>query len=258
MTAITTDVEALEVFFAHTISPVLIAIGTTIITVSYLWQYSVLLGLILLLGQLIVGIVIPVVGYRKSRALGDDYQKSFVELNQTVMENTASLQDITQYAIETEQLEKLTSAGDQLNVQYKRRLAQESQLRIVSEIVLLTTAVSVLVVGVTVNLSAEAVLTATVLSLSSFGSVLALSGLGSALLTTLASGRRLFALTTERPDVDFKASHKEITEFEKSSIENVSFSYATEQRAVLSDLTFQLKKGRSLGSAVKVEMEKVR
>ncbi|MEI5990925.1 hypothetical protein A5881_002430 [Enterococcus termitis] len=245
--AITTDVEALEVFFAHTISPVLIAIGTTVITVGYLWQDNSVLALILLLGQLLVGIVIPIVGYRNSQALGDEYQTAFVALNQNVMENAASLQDITQYSIEAKQLKKLDEAGNRLNVQYKRRLAQESTLRILSEIVLLATAVCILVVGMQLDLSASTVLTGTVLSLSSFGSVLALSGLGSALLTTLASGRRLFGLTMEQPDVDFSTSQKELSNFEKTHVDNVSFSYSAEKEAVLSELSLSIEKGAVIG-----------
>lgn len=244
---ITTDVEALEVFFAHTISPVLIATGTTIITAGYLWRYDVVLALILLLGQLIVGILIPIVGYRKSRALGDDYQIAFVEHNQNVMENTASLQDITQYSIEAEQLKKLDDTGKQLNRQYQRRLAQESMLKILSEIVLLTTVICIMVVGIQLKLSGATLLTGTVLSLSSFGSVLALSGLGSTLLTTLASGRRLFMFTTEQPDVDFSTSQKELSDFEKSVIDNVTFSYSDDQATILSDLSLSIEKGAVIG-----------
>lgn len=245
--AITTDVEALEVFFAHTISPVMIALGTTVLTVGYLWRYSWLLALILLFGQLIVGILIPVLGYRQSRNLGDDYQKAFVVLNQQVMEDAASLQDITQYAIEKEQLQKLEDAGKQLNKQYKGRLAQESLLRILSEIILLTTAVVIFIVGVSLSLSAETVLLGTVLSLSSFGSVLALSGLGSALLTTLASGHRLFALTTEQPEVSFSTSQETLSDFENSTLDSVSFSYDIEQAAILTDLSLEIEKGQVIG-----------
>lgn len=247
VTAITSDVEALEVFFAHTISPILIAAGTTTVTVGYLYFYSPLLSLLLLAGQLLVGILIPVIGYRNSRALGDDYQRAFVSLNQNVIEDISSLQDIAQYSLEIEQVKKLNQAGQQLNSQYKRRLAQESELKIWSEIVLIATAVSIFIIGTQARLSVEVVLTGVILSLSSFGSVLALSGLGSALLTTLASGRRLFVLTKEQPEVDFSSSHEAKSDLETAHVVQVSFRYTEVQKDILSDVSLLIKKGDVIG-----------
>ncbi|OJG98387.1 hypothetical protein RV18_GL003288 [Enterococcus termitis] len=247
VTAITTDVEALEVFFAHTISPVLIACGTTLITVGFLGSYSVFLAIILLFGQLLVGVVIPVFGYRKSRILGDSYQEAFVHLNQNVMEDVLSLQDIGQYSLEDGRIQKLEVAGSQLNKQYKGRLAQESSLKSWSEAILLTTAVCIFSAGIYLNLPTAAVLIGTILSLSSFGPVLALSGLGSALLTTLASGRRLYTLTQETPAVEFSVQGKQADDFKDAALKNVSFSYGAEQKKVLTDLTLEIDKGVIIG-----------
>lgn len=247
VTAITTDVEALEVFFAHTISPVLIALGTTIVTVGFLGQYDLLLALILLIGQLLVGVVIPIVGYRQNKELGDDYQRTFVQLNQTVMEDIASLQDIAQYDLGEEQMKKLTEAGQALNRQYKKRLTQESSLKICGEVVLLATAVCILIVGIQTGTSLTSVLLGTVISLSSFGPVLALNGLGSALLTTLASSRRLYLLTQEQPVVDFSISHQKTEMFDSCAVESLSFTYLNETSAVLSNLSLKIKKGNIIG-----------
>ena len=247
VTTITTDVEALEVFFAHTISPVLIALGTTLVTVGFLWQYSILLALIVFSGQLLVGIVIPIVGYRQSQMLGDCYQRDFVALNQTVMEDSASLQDIAQYNLRNQQLKKLTEAGQALNNQYKKRLIQESRVKIGGEIVLLTTAVCILIVGVQKQLSLTSVLFGTIISLSSFSPVLALNGLGSALLTTLASARRLYILTQEQPEVDFSLSHNKLKQFDHGSIEKLSFTYHAEMPAVLENLSLEINKGCIVG-----------
>lgn len=247
VTAITTDVEALEVFFAHTISPVLIALGTSIVTVGFLWYYNWFLALILLVGQLLVGILIPIIGYRQNKTLGDDYQRAFVQLNQTVMEDIASLTDIAQYDLKEEQMKKLTEAGKTLNAQYRKRLTQESSLKICGEAVLLGTAVCTFIVGVQMDSSILSVLLGTVLSLSSFGPVLALNGLGSALLTTLASSRRLYSLTVEKPTVDFSISHQMIEMFDLCELENVSFRYPNEASAVLANLSLKIEKGTIIG-----------
>ncbi|EFR88090.1 probable ABC transporter ATP-binding protein, partial [Listeria marthii FSL S4-120] len=245
ITAITTDVEALEVFFAHTISPVFIAVGTTIATVGFLATYDVGLALILLLGQILVGVVLPMISYSRNKKIGTAYQKEFVGLNQAVMENIASLQDIFQFKLAEERLAKLTGRGEKLNEQYQKRLRQGSELQILGEWALIGTATLILVLGSFWQLPLETVLIGTVLSLSSFGSVLALNALGTALLTTFASGKRLYALTEEKPVVTFNGQ-LELTDFESAELEQVRFSHDGKQ-PILNGLSLELPKGKWLG-----------
>ncbi|MBC1612014.1 ABC transporter ATP-binding protein [Listeria welshimeri] len=245
ITAITTDVEALEVFFAHTISPVFIALGTTIVTVGFLGTYHIWLALILLLGQVFVGVILPMVSYKRNKKIGTAYQKELVSLNQMVMENIASLQDIFQFNLGKERLTKLTNQGEKLNQQYQKRIHQGSDLQILSEWVLIGTATIILVLGSFWHLSVETVFIGTVLSLSSFGSVLALNALGTALLTTFASGKRLYALTEEIPVVSFDGS-LELTDFESAKMDKVRFSHEGKQ-PILNGLSFTLSKGKWLG-----------
>ncbi|MBF2508665.1 amino acid ABC transporter ATP-binding/permease protein [Listeria welshimeri] len=245
ITAITTDVEALEVFFAHTISPVFIALGTSIVTVGFLGTYHIWLALILLLGQVFVGVILPMVSYKRNKKIGTAYQKELVSLNQMVMENIASLQDIFQFNLGKERLTKLTNQGEKLNQQYQKRIHQGSDLQILSEWVLIGTATIILVLGSFWHLSVETVFIGTVLSLSSFGSVLALNALGTALLTTFASGKRLYALTEEIPVVSFDGS-LELTDFESAKMDKVRFSHEGKQ-PILNGLSFTLSKGKWLG-----------
>lgn len=245
ITAITTDVEALEVFFAHTISPVFIALGTTIVTVGFLGTYHIWLALILLLGQVFVGVILPMVSYKRNKKIGTAYQEELVSLNQMVMENIASLQDIFQFNLGKERLTKLTNQGEKLNQQYQKRIHQGSDLQILSEWVLIGTATIILVLGSFWHLSVETVFIGTVLSLSSFGSVLALNALGTALLTTFASGKRLYALTEEIPVVSFDGS-LELTDFESAKMDKVRFSHEGKQ-PILNGLSFTLSKGKWLG-----------
>ncbi|MBC1805922.1 ABC transporter ATP-binding protein [Listeria sp. FSL L7-0993] len=245
ITAITTDVEALEVFFAHTISPVFIALGTTIATVGFLATYDLGLAFILLLGQILVGVVLPMISYNRNKKIGTAYQKEFVGLNQAVMENVASLQDIFQFTLGEERLAKLTDRGGKLNKQYQKRLRQGSELQIWGEWVLIGTATLILVLGSFWQLPLETVLIGTVLSLSSFGSVLALNALGTALLNTFASGKRLYALTEEEPVVTFDGQ-LELTDFERAELEQVRFSHEGKQ-PILNGLSLELPKGKWLG-----------
>lgn len=245
ITAITSDVEALEVFFAHTISPVLIALGTTIATVGFLGMYDTGLALILLLGQILVGVVLPMISYKRNKKIGTAYQTEFVGLNQAVMENIASLQDIFQFKLGEARLANLTDRGEKLNKQYQKRLRQGSELQILGEWVLIGTATLILVLGSFWQLPLETILIGTVLSLSSFGSVLALNALGTALLTTFASGKRLYALTEEKPVVTFNGP-LELTDFESAELNKVCFSHDG-KKAILNELSLDLPKGKWLG-----------
>ncbi|EIJ8085288.1 ABC transporter ATP-binding protein [Listeria monocytogenes] len=245
ITAITSDVEALEVFFAHTISPVFIALGTTIVTVGFLGMYDTGLALILLLGQILVGVVLPMISYKRNKKIGTAYQTEFVGLNQAVMENIASLQDIFQFKLGEARLANLTDRGEKLNKQYQKRLRQGSELQILGEWVLIGTATLILVLGSFWQLPLETILIGTVLSLSSFGSVLALNALGTALLTTFASGKRLYALSEEKPVVTFNGL-LELSDFESAELNKVRFSHDGKQ-AILSGLSLDLPKGKWLG-----------
>ncbi|ECB9713010.1 ABC transporter ATP-binding protein [Listeria monocytogenes] len=245
ITAITSDVEALEVFFAHTISPVFIALGTTIATVGFLGMYDTGLALILLLGQILVGVVLPMISYKRNKKIGTAYQTEFVGLNQAVMENIASLQDIFQFKLGEARLANLTDRGEKLNKQYQKRLRQGSELQILGEWVLIGTGTLILVLGSFWQLPLETILIGTVLSLSSFGSVLALNALGTALLTTFASGKRLYALTEEKPVVTFNGQ-LELTDFESAELNKVCFSHDGKQ-AILNELSLDLPKGKWLG-----------
>ncbi|EDK4067933.1 ABC transporter ATP-binding protein [Listeria monocytogenes] len=245
ITAITSDVEALEVFFAHTISPVFIALGTTIVTVGFLGMYDTGLASILLLGQILVGVVLPIISYKRNKKIGTAYQTEFVGLNQAVMENIASLQDIFQFKLGEVRLANLTNRGEKLNKQYQKRLGQGSELQILGEWVLIGTATLILVLGSFWQLPLETILIGTVLSLSSFGSVLALNALGTALLTTFASGKRLYTLTEEKPVVTFNGS-LELTDFESAELNKVRFSHNGKQ-LILNGLSLDLPQGKWLG-----------
>lgn len=246
ITAITTDVEALEVFFAHTISPVFIAIGTSLVLVSYLLTNHLYLGLILLLGHLFVGVFVPVISYKQHEKTGSVYQETFVSLNQQVIENVDSIRDINQFSLEEEKLASLHEAGEKLNQEYQKKLKQSSKIQILSEFGVIGTTILMILVGTQLDLSVSQQVTTSIITLSSFGSVLALSGLGNALLSTFASGKRLFALVNEEPNVVFNSNKQQNeNEFNDLVIENLSFSY--DEKQILDNLNFNLEKGVTLG-----------
>lgn len=247
ITSISTDVEALEVFFAHTISPVFIALGTTLVTFIFLARYDLGLALVLLAGQLLIGGIIPFISYRKNLQIGDDYKKAFVQVNQTIMENANSLKDIAQFHLEKTRLEKLKTDSNVLNHENRRRIFQGNSLQLLSELVVIGTTLCVFYFGSSRGLSLNTIVISVVLSLSSFGPVLALGNLGNALLTTFSSGRRLYQLVHEEPFVVFEESDATITTVETLQAENLSFHYPATDKAVLENISFELNKGQSIG-----------
>lgn len=245
ITAITTDVEALEVFFAHTVSPVFIASGTSVILISYFAHISIFLGLILLLGHLFIGIFVPVISYKQHEKTASDYQETFVNLNQAVMENVESIRDVNQFSLENERLADLANVGKNLNQEYQRKLGQSSSIQILSELGVLGTTLVMILVGNFLNLPASEIVLTSVLTLSSFGGVLALSGLGNALLSTFASGKRLFSLVNEERVVTFVETTTPKIELENLSVQDLSFAY--EETPIFDSFNLSLPKGKTLG-----------
>ena len=247
ITSISTDVEALEVFFAHTISPVFIALGTTFVTFVFLAYFDLRLALILLAGQLLIGGIIPFISYRRNLQIGDDHKKAFVQVNQTIMENANSLKDIAQFHLEENRLKKLDSDSRLLNQENRRRIFQGNSLQLFSELVVIGTTLCVFYLGSNRGLSFETIVLSVVLSLSSFGPVLALGNLGNALLTTFSSGRRLYQLVHEEPFVEFEKSTEAVESLKALQATDVSFHYPKTDKVILKEVSLELKKGERLG-----------
>lgn len=245
ITSITSDVEALEVFFAHTISPVMIACFTTVITVGFLSFFNLQLAVLLFIGQLIIGIFIPTFSYFHYQTVGTKMHKATLKLNQGVIENIESISEIIQFQLEEKKLNELRRAGCELNREYRKKLTQGTWLQFLSESVLILTSFFILIISIHMNLPKDKSVIATVLSLSSFGPVLALNGLGNSLLTTMASSRRLFELINESPNVIFQNYSTKINQVKSLEIKNLSFSY--EQQSIFNNLSFNIGKNEIIG-----------
>lgn len=249
ITAVTSDVEALEVFFAHTVSPFFIFIGTTVATVGFLGSQAWQLGLLLLVALCMVGLVIPLWGYRRYQAVADHQHAFFTELNQQVTESIQSLATIQQFDLGAERLEKLTTAGEQLNDSYRKKLRQGTQLAVSGETAMMATAVLMFLLGVALNLAPQIVGLSVILTLSSFGPAFSMNGLGAALLTTFASGRRLYDLFQEEPQVVFPTQEPVTgaTTFTEAAFQQVTFRYPDGAKPILSNIDLTLSPGQTVG-----------
>lgn len=246
ITSLTSDVEALEVFFAHTVSPVAIYLVSTVITTIWMSRLWGLGAIILLLGQLLVGIVLPYFSWHKHQQIGQSLQENLAQLNQVVMQQVQALADIKQYGLQKQMLTTLHKKGQALDVAQKQQLKQESLLVLRGEIILILTATSILGLGVYQQLDPAVVLLSTILSLSCFGPALALNNLGSALLAPLGSAKRLYQLSCQDEAVKFKQTGALATEPQNLQAKQVTFGYH-EKAAVLSDIDLTLTKAKMIG-----------
>ena len=223
---ITSDIELLEVFYAHTISPIAIAVLYTIIMCCYIGSFHWSLALIALIAYACVGVVIPLIA---SKASGDDglrYRTKSGELSSFVLESLRGASETIQYGNGAKRLE-LT--------------AVTNVCILVFDIIMLLAGVKLYYAGI---IGFDGVLLTTIALFSSFGPAVALAALGSTLQSTFAAGNRVLDILDEEPVIEELTGNKEI-EFEGINAEDVTFAYGEE--TILDNFSIDIKKGEITG-----------
>lgn len=245
---LTTDIELLEVFYAHTISPIAIAIASSLVMVLFIGQYSVLAGLLAAVGYLTVGAVIPLANGRKGAARGMEYRMAFGDLNSFILDSLRGLDETIQYKNGEERLGKIEARSNGLGEMQKGLNRLEASQKSVTNLAILVFSFGMLFVMTWLYLggsvSFEALLITTIAMMGSFGPVVALSNLSNNLNQTLASGERVLSLLEETQQVE-EISGKESIGFDGASAEHVNFSYEEEQ--ILKDYSIQIAKNQVVG-----------
>lgn len=225
---ITSDIELLEVFYAHTISPIAIAVITTIVMVCFLGNLHVTYGVLGLIFYIIVGAIIPLVNGKRGGEKGQEYRNSFGELNTCVLDNLYGLEEILEYNQREVRQINLNNRTDNLESITKLLKKDENMQRVITDGVILFAGVAMaLAGGILVNAGlvsgADAILAVIAMS-SSFGPTAALSALSNNLHHTLASGNRVLDILEEIPVVEDVTEGTSLVEGD-ISCEEVSFSY---------------------------------
>lgn len=202
---ITSDIELLEVFYAHTISPIAIAIITSVFMCIFIGLIHPVLGVVALVFYLLVGLVVPVLNSRRGSEKGQKFRDSFGELNTSVLDNLYGLEEIIQYGQQEKRKEKLAKKTESLEEITKELKKEESIQKISTDWIILFAGITML--GVSGYLASKGeieggmALIATVSMISSFGPTAALSALSNNLNHTLACGNRVLNLLSEEPVV---------------------------------------------------------
>ena len=225
---ITSDIELLEVFYAHTISPICIAIITSIFMIVFLGGFHPLFAGIAAVFYIMVGAVIPIKNGKKGGAKGQEYRNSFGELNTCVLDNLYGLEEIREYAQQIHREEELNKRTENLGRITGRLKKDENLQRISTDGVVLFSGIVVAITGMYLvqngEISGATAMLAVIAISSSFGPTAALSALSNNLFHTLASGNRVLDILEEEPVVRDVEGMSEIVDG-VIGCKDVSFSY---------------------------------
>ena len=252
---ITTDIELLEVFYAHTISPIAIATLTSMIMVIFIGRYHWLAGLLALADYLIVGVAIPMWNGKRGSQKGMEFRTSFGELNSFVLDSLRGLDETIQYGQGEKRKEQMTGQSKNLAEMQESLSKMEGSQRSFTNMVILLASFGMLALTIWLyakgEMGFEGILTCTIAMMGSFGPVVALSSLSNNLNQTLASGERVLSLLEETPlveeipgDVSDTRGTGEAS-FTGAKAENVTFAYGEE--VILDHYSLTLQPGQITG-----------
>ena len=253
---ITTDIELLEVFYAHTISPIAIATLTSIIMVIFIGRYHWLAGLLALAAYLIVGVAIPMWNGKRGSQKGMEFRTNFGELNSFVLDSLRGLDETIQYGQGEKRKEQMSERSRNLAGMQEDLSKMEGSQRSFTNMVILLASFGMLALTIWLyakgEVGFEGILTCTIAMMGSFGPVVALSSLSNNLNQTLASGERVLSLLEETPlveeipgDVETSGAESKEHGFTGAEAENVTFAYGEE--VILDNYSLKLQPGKITG-----------
>lgn len=255
---ITTDIELLEVFYAHTISPIAIAVLTCVIMVIFFSIYNVYAGVLAVLAYIFVGVVIPLWNGKRGQDTGMEFRNKFGELNSFVLDSLRGLDETIQYGRGADRSREMEEKSKELGGLQGALIKNEGRQRAVTNLTILVFSFAMLFLMVGLyqkgETGFEAVVTCTVAMMGSFGPVVALSGLSNNLNHTLASGERVLSLLEEKPlveEIDEENYKNEDTVNRKAgngigaALSDVTFAYNEEN--ILESFSFKIEKGQIVG-----------
>lgn len=243
---ITSDIELLEVFYAHTIAPIAIAILTNLIITIVLYLINPMFGILGAVFFLIVGFVIPYVSSMIAKEAGVEYRKDFAESNSYLLDSLRGLKETLLFNNGKKTLDRINGNSIKLNKSMHKIKAHEGIIRALSDLTVMIAILTFVAVGfgayISGSISFSEMIIGIVIIASSFGPVVALSNLSNNLLHTFACAERLFDLLDEKPYVE-EVSGEETIENNSIEYSNVTFAYPGRKEEVLSNVSLEINKG---------------
>ena len=248
ISVITSDIELLEVFYAHTISPIAIAVLTSLVMVLFIGQFSIPAAILALIGYMTVGAAVPLFFGKKGGDKGMEFRAGFGDLNSFILDSLRGLDETIQYGHGEKRRKDMAERSDELGGMQKDLNRLEASQRSATNlaILLFSFAMLFLMIGLRQagGVDLTGMLVGTMAMMGSFGPVTALANLSNNLNQTFASGERVLAILEEEPQVEEVSGMEEIA-FTGAEAENVDFAYEEEQ--ILKDYTIRIPKGKIVG-----------
>ncbi|HHF6204730.1 TPA: thiol reductant ABC exporter subunit CydC [Haemophilus influenzae] len=246
---VTNDIELLEVFYAHTIAPIMIAFFTSAILLLVFAQLSSWFVLVALAAYLTVGVILPIITTKLAREDGRRYRELVGEMNDFFLDSVRGMKEIQLFGYAKQRLDEIQQRSQKIDTAFERIKDQEAKVRVYTEVAVSAFNIIMLFTGLILfsldKIDFAAFLIGVILLMSSYGPVIALSNLSSNLLQTLASGERVLSLLAEEPELKDVESAVDLKDVSRIDVENVNFAYGEEQ--ILSDVSLSVKKGKILG-----------
>lgn len=248
ISVITSDIELLEVFYAHTISPIFIAIIVSIIMVVFISQYSIVLGIIALFAYITVGVIIPLIASKTVKKTGKTFRAEFGEMNAFFLDSMRGIKESIQYNYGKKRLQQINERTDSMSKTQEKMKKNAGANSAITGVAIYGFSVVMLFVSSLLYLNGQVgfdgVVISTIAMFSSFGSVIAVANLGSGLTQTIASGNRVMDILDDTPSVKEVTNGKNIF-FDGVKFDSVDFLYADEK--ILDDFSIRIPERKIIG-----------
>ncbi|MCW9732935.1 ABC transporter ATP-binding protein/permease [Avibacterium sp. 20-15] len=249
LSLVTNDIELLEVFYAHTIAPIMIAFITSSILLSIFGHISLWFMLIAFLAYCTIGVILPILTTKMAREEGRQYRELVGEMNDYFLDSLQGMKEIQLFNQATTRLNAINQRSKAIDQAFFKIKQQEAKVRCYTDIAVSLFNLTILFVGILLwylhKIDFSELLIAVILLMSSYGPVIALSNLSNNLLQTLASGERVLTLLSEQPYLEEVKTGLDLNNIEQLSGKNIEFCY--ENEVILSNIEFSLNKGQILG-----------
>lgn len=245
---ITSDIELLEVFYAHTISPIMIAILFGIIMCTFIGSFDLVLAMVMLISYIVVGCIIPILISRSNKDYGLIFRTKTGDLSSFVLDSLRGVNETIQYDDGKNRLNKIKEKTDSLSIEEGKMKDITGTNMAITNTVILLADLAMLFVSIhfytNLQITFAQLIISVVSLMSSFGPFVALANLGSTLQNTFAAGNRVLDILEETPVVEDIQGQKEI-KFNDASVNNVSFSY--DKELILDNISLTIPKGKIIG-----------
>ncbi len=241
---VTSDVESLEVFYAHTISPIGIYVLYSALSMIFVGFISIYLMIFMGISYLVVGIMLPIYNNKATTNLGELSKAKNATLNTLMIENLEGVREINQYQQEKKAYQTFKIQNDIFQETQKKLTDKFGKTQFLSQFVVSMFMLSYIVIAIHLNINQGLLFLSIMFYISSFGPALALANVSQNLSYTFASGQRLLKLLDEKPIINETSGHMDMIG-KSLNVKDVNFTY--DKKPVIKNLSLKVEKPKIVG-----------